>query len=251
MAAITAQDLANFVLQYLREDSGVNFGGLPNVAAGAPNSFVNLLAQLNVALTTFISRTGYAPSLTEIQLLTAVTDTSTTNGDYALPTGCKSLARIEYQSGSTGFFTPLPQLSFDRFDAETGLQYPNGVIGMPDVYREPFAGKIRFNPQPGPAEVTAGDMLMIYYTSDSVALVNPTDTPNIPDQYHEALYAFVLSRLWLVKNDLTYAKYWDDVWKEHITDARKLYFNLNKGMTMGFQDDDETLDGIPDSDLFN
>ena len=250
MAAISAQDLANHTLFNLREFNSVNFGGLPLNAVGSPYSFLNLLPLFNVAIARFLAATGYAPALTETFSVIPVVDTSTTYGNFTLPTAMRSLVRVEYASGTTGLFTPLPQLSFDRFDAEVGLQYPNGVIGQPDFYREPFGGAIRFNPYPNAANVAAGDQLALYYMSSGTTLVNPTDVPNIPADYHEAIYAFALSRCWMLKNDKDYATMWLTEFTEQVKEAKRLYYDLNRGQTFGFIDDDDTMDGLPDSDLY-
>ena len=128
-----AQDLANDVLLELLEP-GVNFGGPPTTDPAAVFSFATILYKLNDALRDFVRRTGYSPRLSETYVVLPVT----AGPDFALPANLKSLLRVEYGAGASGNLQPLAQLSFDQYDAETGLVANALGSGLPRMYREPF-----------------------------------------------------------------------------------------------------------------
>ncbi len=361
----TAQDLGNDVLFNLREP-GVNWGGLPSNAANADYAWTAILYQLNLALRDFVSKTGFAPSISEKHVVSNITP----GQDYPLPADLVALIRVEYAISGAAF-KPLPELSFDEFDSETGLQANVSAQGPPRMYREPFGQTpnqcIRWNPYPTPGNagiaygsfvvagppavgdsialqlvygattvnvgpyivlptdtiatitialanllnasaavvgvgafiaaattvlvsgqvnvqallggvngnlitiasnvassagltVTPGaptnlsggnavpDQVALYYSANGGVLVLGTDVPGIPDTYHEALACWTLERFWLRKNDAGYAKFWKDLYTEYVVDARKRYFNLNQAKTFGFQDPDESVDGLPGDD---
>ena len=236
----TVQDLANDVLLELLEP-GVNFGGLPKTDPAAVFSFQVILYKLNDALNDFVRRTGYAPRLSEAYVVAPVT----AGPDFALPANVRSLLRVEYGAGTTGNLQPLTPLTFDEYDAETGLVSTALGSGLPRMYRMPYgpgAGSIRFNPYPTIDNVTAGDRIGLYYTADPLTLALGTDVPGIPTPYHEALVSFVLSRLWMRKNDLNFAKMHLDNYEIAVKDAKAEFFNVNQEATFAFQDDDDTID---------
>jgi hypothetical protein len=245
-----AQDLVNDVLFQLREP-GVNFGAFPTIAVGADYQYANILYVLNDGIRDFISKTGFTPSVSDKYVVVPVT----AGMDFTLPANCLGLVRLEYAIGPSGVFQPLPSLSFDEFDMETGLQANANAQGSPRMYREPFGEPpnmvVRFNPAPTALSVTEGDKVALYYSASGGVLVNPTDTPGFAAEYHEALVAFALARLWLIKDDPSYAKYWLDIYAGYVTDARKRFFNVNQNRTFGFQDPDDSIDGIPGDDYLS
>ena len=112
-------------------------------------SLTTLTRDLNIAIAEFISETGIAPDLTDMVSTYPVFGAL----DFPVPPGLVSLTRIEY--------TPYGQLtyeliglSFSEFTNAIGSVI-TGVTGQPRIYRQPWAGLIRLQPQPGPASTTS------------------------------------------------------------------------------------------------
>lgn len=349
------QDIGNAVLFEMREP-GVNWGSAPTIPASADYNQGAIAQYASRGIIEFILKTGYSPNVMDKYLVLP----ATAGLDYALPTDLRALIRMEYASGQGGAFIPLTQLSFDEYDAQTGVYTTVQQTGQPQAYRQPFgplgAMIVRFNPYPtfanagiasgtiqytntpgvgdtvisnfvsgvthvntnpytvnatdtlytiavgaaaainvsgaaaflGPAVAsTSGsvtfpslvsgtpgnaityagtimtskslkatpsvatnlagggppDQIGIYYTTKGIQLVNWTDVPNIPDDFHEALIYYTLSRMWRRKNDQNYSDYYRKQFEEFIAPARALYFNVNQAESFGMADDDLTIDG--------
>jgi hypothetical protein len=245
----TAQDIGNEILFNLVEP-GVNWGAQPNNDVNADYSWTSLLFHMNRGLQNWLARTGYAPLVSDKYVTLPIV----AGLDYVLPLDLLALQRVEYSTGG-GPFTPIPILSFDEFDNQTGLQQNVQSTGAPVMAREAFGIQpnltMRWNPYPTQGNVEAGDMVALYYSSMGGVLVNPTDVPGIPEQFHDALAFWCLSRFWLRKRDPTYAKFWKNEYEETVNKAKALIFDTNQGHTWAFTDSDQTMDVLPDDDFVN
>ncbi len=208
--------IQNRILFNLRED-----GYDPNdIAPTGSVDFPLPIMQndINMAIGVFLSETDYEAHLQDVYVNVPVV----AGLDYQLPANCIALDRLEYYPypGSSSIVAPyvvFPR-TFDEFDEGTDGGYLITETGYPIYYRVPYgtppAMKIRFYPQPGAGNVSAGDTMNLYYTSDGTVLVNPTDYPSIPVDFHEALVSWCLSRYWPKKMGFDGAKYWEDrFWK--------------------------------------
>jgi hypothetical protein len=101
---------------------------------------------LTIALAQFISDTGLAPDLLDRRDDFPVYPVL----DQPLPLGCTSLHRIEYKPRGQQLYT-LRGLSMNEFDNTIGSVLPADT-GQPYYYREPYAGYVRLQPQPGPGQ---------------------------------------------------------------------------------------------------
>lgn len=97
---------------------------------------------LNIALAQFISQTGCAPNISDRMDAFPVFPVL----DYPVPPGLVSITRIEYTPAGQQTYT-LVGMSFSEFEDALGLVLPN-TTGQPYIYREPFGGYIRLQPQP-------------------------------------------------------------------------------------------------------
>ena len=138
--SMTLTDLQNRTWHLLRENG-------PDTGYAAPTvgDFVQSVVtrDLNIALGQFVSETGIAPAISERMDTFPVYPVL----DYPVPPGLASLTRVEYTPVGQQTYK-LEGKSFQEFDAIIGTVLPN-MTGQPYCYREPFAGYIRLQPQPG------------------------------------------------------------------------------------------------------
>src|ERR1700676_851515 len=145
--AMTLLDLQSRTLHLLREDGPDT--GYPLPTSGDFIAKV-ITRDLNIAIAELISESGIAPDLTDAVSTYPVFAAL----DFPVPPGLVSITRIEY--------TPFGQLtyeliglSFSEFTNAIGSVI-TGVTGQPRIYRQPWAGFIRLQPQPGPASASTG-----------------------------------------------------------------------------------------------
>ena len=206
----------------------------PAITASSQFSLSQSTADINQGIAEFLGRTGLAPLLSDKY----VAQTITAGLDYTLPADLAALVRMEYRVGLTGASITLPQYTFDEFDIATGAGGGLSATGAPICYREPFAGKVRFYPYPVAANVTAGDQITLYYTTTGTVLVNLTDVPNIPLQFHMAPVYYCLSMYWLIKMDEAAADRYDKKFNDLIHRAKSLIYDENQAEIFGFSEDD-------------
>jgi len=133
-------------------------------------------------------------------LLEKVSTANTVVGQqaYALPTDCLILQSISYKSNTDLSYFKLKGFTLNEFneyiDGWDGTTYQQG---LPNCYTI-FAGNIDLFPIPD-TSMTSG--LKIYYTRKPVDIVNPSDTPDLPELYHEALVKFCLLRAYALDSD--------------------------------------------------
>jgi hypothetical protein len=139
---------------------------------------------LNLMLAQFISATGLAPTISDKQVTVGVFPVL----DMPLPPDYQSITNIDYTpAGGTTY--SLLATSFSEWNA-----YYSGttaITGIPERYRQPWAGYVRLWPQPGPGQAfgpgigtvtfsgipDAGDTVQITITnSPNAAVVVPTYT---------------------------------------------------------------------------
>ena len=132
-------DMQNRVWHLLREPGPDT--GQPAPQTGDYNETV-VQRDLNIALAQFISQTGLAPKISEVQK-----DFPVYPGlDYPLPPDLQSLVRIDYTIAGQTPFKLIP-LNWEDFDRKLGDQI-TAATGNPYYYRQSFAGYIRLQPAP-------------------------------------------------------------------------------------------------------
>ena len=239
--ALSLANLLNLHLFLGRED-GVNADPtqVPTVAANGTFNNTLMTLMLNNAIKVFLARTGQAPELSDRIFSAPIT----AGLDYALPSDLTSLARIEYSIGGAGPPRFLRGLDFTAFDNETSGGLAVTSTGYPFFYREPFAGKIRLWPQPAAGNVKAGDKITIYYSSSGNTLVNPTDVPGFPEQFHSALVDYVLIKTWRRKQDMSQSDLYRDDFDHLVREAKAYIFNQNRSTEYAVGEDVETVGSI-------
>lgn len=137
--SMSLTDMQNRTWHLLREDGPDT--GYPAPVTGDFNITV-VTRDLNIAMAQFISQTGCAPALSDRMDNFPVFPVL----DYPVPPGLVSITRIEYTPAGQQTYT-LAGKSFSEFERDLGAVLPNST-GQPYIYREPFAGYIRLQPQP-------------------------------------------------------------------------------------------------------
>ncbi len=247
---MTLYQLQNKVLLLLREQ-----GWNPNPFA-APTYPINgefnpavMTADLNVAQQILMADIGFRPMLTEKYVAVPVV----AGLDFALPADLYALIRLEYQSGLFGS-VKLEAKTFDEFDQLTAGGYDDNDTGYPYCYRTPFgtagAQVVRFWPQPSAGNVTAGDTVGLYYSSQGTFMVNGTDQPGIPGVLHEALACHVLSKYWRRKNDSEQAKMWRDEYAQHVRNGKALAENMTQESQPSIEDEETSAQSNPLQGVF-
>lgn len=137
---------------------------------------------------------------------------------YALPVDCLILKSISYQATGDPSYFKLKGFSLNEFneyiDGWDGNIYQPGTPTCFTI----FAGNIDFFPIP---DISVANGIKIYYTRKPVDVVLSSDTPDLPDLYHEPLVKFCLLRAYELDSD---------------------YYNINLKNT-DFQQDLELLRG--------
>lgn len=200
--AKSLQEMTNRVLALL-DEPGSNPGGAPNIPGGATFNQFLITDTLNEGVAAFIADADYMPSVMDKYLQTAIV----AGEDFALPTDALAVQRVEYLAGGVGPPMLVPMLDFDEFDVYSGGAYT--ATDNPQIVRVPFAGMMRFWPYPTAINVTAGDQLILYYTSLGTTLVNLADTVNIPTECQEAPIAYALSRFFSRKHAPADEQLWE------------------------------------------
>lgn len=227
-------DLQNRVWHLLRENG-------PDTGFAAPltgdfNQTV-VTRDLNIALGAFIGDTGLAPTLSDKTFGPA---TIVAGLDYALPADLEALTRIEYTPAGQYAYV-LQGVSNTEWDELTGGSVPPDT-GPPQYYRAPYGGKIRFSPQPGAGNVTAGDKITIYYSGLGTLLVNGADLPGLPSQFHMALVYRVLSDYWLRKQDEAQAVVYERRYWKYVERAKAHEFDSERSIQPSFASNDDSWD---------
>lgn len=129
----------------------------------------------------------------------ATSDSVAGQNEYSLPADILVLKHIQFKDqGQDSYFNVKP-LNLNDFNAYIdGWDGTTFQRGTPTVYTV-FAGKILFFPTPDTAQTAA---IKVYYNRKPVVVVLTTDTPDLPELYHEAL----------VKHCLTMAYQLDEDW---------------------------------------
>lgn len=101
-----------------------------------------------------------------------------------------------------------------------------------------------------PGSASSGDQITIQYTPMLTAgattcapLVNATDTPLFPEDYHEAILQWALSILWLRARDQGQAADARQQYQQMVASYRTAYLQTNAGETFGFQPFSPSLGG--------
>lgn len=149
---MSLSDMQNRTWHLLREDGPDT--GFPAPQTGDFNQTV-VTRDLNIAIAQFISQTGIAPMISERQAVYPVF----AGLDCPVPPDLISITRIEYTAYGQQPYK-LIACSFEEFDSLTGGMVLNAT-GQPYYFRRPYAGYVRLQPQPGPANASgppAGDI---------------------------------------------------------------------------------------------
>lgn len=87
------------------------------------------------------------------------------------------------------------------------------------------------------------DTITLYYSSLGTLLVNPTDVPGIPSQFHVALVYGLLKDYWKRKSDPQQAAMYEKAYLDKVQRAKAYVFDQNReGQFTIAGDDDVTLD---------
>ncbi len=238
---MTLSDLQNRLWHLLREP-GPDTGD--QIVLIGDFSQPTVQRDLNIALQVFISETGLAPALTD----KVVTLPITAGLDYTLPTDLASLSRVEYTQAQSGLVYPYPLdgYSFAAFDEATSDGAALTETGAPYAYREPYAGQIRLNPYPTAGNVAGGDTITLYYSSLGNTLVNLTDVPGIPVQFHMALVYYCLADYWPRKEEDERGKDYLAKFEARVARAKAYLYDSNQGAKYAITDDidDDYDDGF-------
>jgi hypothetical protein len=132
---------------------------------------------LNLMLAQFISATGLAPTISDKQVTTGVFPVL----DMPLPPDYQSITNIDYTpAGGTTY--SLLATSFSEWNA-----YYSGttaITGIPERYRQPWAGYVRLWPQPGPGQAFGPGIGTVTFTGTADAgdtvQITITNNPSAP-----------------------------------------------------------------------
>lgn len=114
-------------------------------------------ADINIALSQFISDTGLAPGISDVMLTEPILPVL----DLPVPPDMISLSHIEYSTVG-GQTYPLQGCSFQEWDQRTGSVTVSAATGWPYIFRQPYAGYIRLQPQPGPGQAASAGAGNVY-----------------------------------------------------------------------------------------
>ena len=130
--------------------------------------------------------------------------TTASDATYVLPTNFSRLIDL-FNTETHEQLTPLDPREYDELPESTGRPYAYTVIGSElNLYATPdgvYPLKLRYWRLPA-------DM------------VEDTDTPEIPVQYHELLIAFAMKKAFMREDDLPMAQQWDAIWREGVLKMR-------------------------------
>lgn len=132
---------------------------------------------LNLMLAQFISATGIAPTLSDKQCTVGVFPVL----DMPLPPDYQSLTNVDYTPAG-GVTYSLLATSFSEWNSYyTGT---TTLTGIPERYRQPWAGYIRLWPQPGPGQAFGPGIATVTFngTPDAgdTVQITITNNPNAP-----------------------------------------------------------------------
>jgi hypothetical protein len=232
--------ILNRILFHLREDGFDPADVTPTFSADYPQAI--LTADVNDAIKQLIDAADFPENLTDVYSVVPVTATL----DFALPANCIALDRVEYIIGGVQAPYKLIQQTFDEFDVETSGGQDLSEQGQAYVYRTPFGVPpnltIRLFPTPTAGNVTAGDTLALYYRSDGNTLVNFSDYPSIPQEFHGGLFHYPLSLYFAKKLDGPTSEFHSKKWGEFVFRAKKWQDAVNMGVATSISDAEE-VDG--------
>lgn len=142
--------------------------------------------------------------------LFAETTATTTVGPvvtkYILPTDFLGMKQVSLN------YNPLVEYPFEQQLQTNTL----AAIDVPDGHYVIWNGYIYFQYN----AVTAAVNYRLYYTRRPAALVNDTDIPEIPLQYHEDLVKYGLARAKEMEEDYNSASYYDRAYDQRINTIR-------------------------------
>lgn len=118
--------------------------------------------------------------------------------EYTLPTNLLVLDSVSYKQGSQLSYYTLYGKSLQEFD-----EYLNGWDGAAfgngaPAYFHKYANKLRLFPIP---DENGTNNIKIYYRKRPTTLVNDGDTPEIPEEYHNAMVDYILQRAFFMDED--------------------------------------------------
>lgn len=128
----------------------------------------------------------------------ATTDAVAGQQDYTLPEDLLILKGITFKSGADPAYFKLKGFHLNDFnefiDGWDGDAFSQGI---PQVYCL-YAGMMKFFPEPEASWTAA---IKIYYTRKPTDVSSPTDTPDLPAIYHEALVKYCLQQAYEMDED--------------------------------------------------
>lgn len=110
-----------------------------------------------------------------------------------------------YNTETKESLEPLTPHDIDNVPTSTGRPYAFAIIG----------GTVTLYPTPDGAYPLA-----LRYWKLPEDMVNESDTPSIPVQYHELLIAYAMKKAFLRENDLQMAQTWEGQWEKGILKLR-------------------------------
>jgi len=130
---------------------------------------------------------------------TATTNSVAGQQEYDLPTDLLILKFIQYKdSGSTSYLKLRGLTTVEFNEYIDGWSDGGSVKGVPQVYTI-FSGKIIAYPTPTNS-VTAG--FKIYYNRAPVDVALTSDTPDLPNLYHDTLVNYCMQQAYELDEDL-------------------------------------------------
>ena len=88
------------------------------------------------------------------------------------------------------------------------------------------------------------DMIWLYYTSLGTTLVNPTDVPGLPAEFHQGIVDRVLARLWRRKLDFDQVKAYQADCEANVKMAKQYYWEVIRAGQASQMTEEETESGL-------
>lgn len=109
---------------------------------------------------------------------------------------------------------PLPNISFEEFQAKYLEQYSSTVSTTPVVWYE-YAGKINLFPVPS----ASGAVLTLYFVAYPPAVSGTNELLSIPDSLYSALLKYCLEQAYILDDDLGSARAMKNERDEAVSDS--------------------------------
>lgn len=126
-----------------------------------------------------------------------------------------------------------------------------GIAGDSITYAASTTGSVNTKISPLVATNLANggtaDTITIYYSSNGAILVNPTDVPGIPAEFHVAIMYGMLTDYWPRKNDNGKAKLYMELYEKRVARAKAYIYDTHRSTQPSLAGADDDGDVIGDA----